>query len=253
MSQSHAHEGFVERPVPRPASSRSTCQFDRQPIEAVKVSAVLVDATPELVDSPVPTSLAGADDVTNCMSPLTQQAVLEGDLSMKEEVVAELDFCDSVVRGPTSAFLSNTDGIVVVSYPADLNGDVTISVSSRPTLLETSLSVCRPRPTLQEVSPSEWHPMAVAEVASSADLAGDVTVGVASSASSSPCDITEVASSADLVKVASSADLAEVEWFGVIMMTIFMMDSMMRARTMMIRVILVILMCMALLNRMIVS
>ena len=37
-------QGFVERPVPRTAGSRLT-QFDRQPIEAVKVFAVLVDAT----------------------------------------------------------------------------------------------------------------------------------------------------------------------------------------------------------------
>ena len=54
---------------------------------------------------------------------------------------------------------------------------------------------------------------AVAEVASSADLAGDITVGVASSAAAgvaSPTDIAEVASSADLAEVASSADLAEV-------------------------------------------
>ena len=40
----------------------------------------------------MPAGLAGADDGTNCMSPLTRQAMLEGDLSMKEEVVAELDF-----------------------------------------------------------------------------------------------------------------------------------------------------------------
>ena len=62
--------------MPRPAGSWSTQQFDRQPIEAVKLSAVLVDATPETVDSPVPAGLAGVDDGTNRMSPLTQQAVL---------------------------------------------------------------------------------------------------------------------------------------------------------------------------------
>ena len=55
--------------MPRPAGSRLTQQFDRQPIEVVKVSAVLVDATPELADSPVPADLAGADDDTNLMSP----------------------------------------------------------------------------------------------------------------------------------------------------------------------------------------
>ena len=96
---------------------------------------MLVDATPEPVDGPVPASLPGADDGTNCMSPLIRQAVLEGDLSMTEEVVAELDFCNSVVGGPTSAFLSSTDGMsspayldmtIGVSSPVDLAGDVTV-------------------------------------------------------------------------------------------------------------------------------
>ena len=59
------------------------------------------------------------------------------------------------------------------------------------TLLETSPLVCCLRPTLLEVSASEWHPRpllrlsssaVIAEVASSADLAADVTMGVASSA-----------------------------------------------------------------------
>ena len=131
------------------------------PIYAVKVSAVLVNATPDPMDSPVPTGLAGADDDTNRMSPLTQQAVLEGDLSMKEEVVAELDFCESVVGGPTSAFLSSTDGIVdfagdftvVVSSPANVSGYVTVGVSS----------------------PSDLAGDVTVGVSSPADLAGDVT------------------------------------------------------------------------------
>ena len=62
---------------------------------------MLFDAIPEPVDGPVPAGLAGADDDTNRMSPLTRQAVLEGDLSMEEEVVVQLDFCNSVIGRPT--------------------------------------------------------------------------------------------------------------------------------------------------------
>ena len=127
----------------------STRQSDRQPAEAVKVSAVLVDVTPEPVDSPVPVGLAGADGSTNCMPPLVWQVALEDDLYMKEEVVADLDFCDSVVRGPTSTFLRSADGImdpaggvtVGVSSPADLAGDVAIGVSS-PVDLAGGVTVC---------------------------------------------------------------------------------------------------------------
>ena len=50
--------------------------------------------------------------------------MLKNNLSLKKEVVADLDFCDSVVGGPTSTFLSSADGIV------DLAGDVTVGVSS---------------------------------------------------------------------------------------------------------------------------
>ena len=131
-------QGFVKRPVSQLAGSQLTRQFDRQPIEAVKVCAVLFDAIPEPVDGPVRASLAGADDDTNRMSPLTRQAVLEGDLSMEEEVVVQLNFCNSVIGGPTSAFHRCTDGIVdfaedvilVLSSPADLAGDITVGVSS---------------------------------------------------------------------------------------------------------------------------
>ena len=94
---------------------------------------MLVNVTPEPVDSPMPAGLASADGGTNHMPHLTRQAVLEDDLSMKEEVVADLDLCDSVVGGPTSTFLSSADGIVD---------------------LETSPLVCHPRPTLLETPPS---------------------------------------------------------------------------------------------------
>ena len=113
-------------------------------------------------------------------------------------------------------------------------------------LLETSLLVCCPRPTLLETSPLVCHPgrpSAVAGVATPTDLA-EVT---------SSADFAEVASSADLAGVASLADLAENVTVGVasladllvlsplvwrsmrsvmsrvvlcvIMMTIFMMDN----------------------------
>ena len=65
---------------------------------------MLVDVTPETVDSPMPAGLAGADGSTNRTPLLVQQAVLEDDLSMKEDVMAGLNFYDYVVRGPTSMF-----------------------------------------------------------------------------------------------------------------------------------------------------
>ena len=55
---------------------------------------------------------------------------------MEEEVVADLDLCDSVVGGQTSTFLRSVDGIVDfagdvtigVSSPADLAGDATVTL-----------------------------------------------------------------------------------------------------------------------------
>ena len=51
------HGGPVEWPVLRPAGSRSTQQSDGQHIGAVKVSAMLVDVTPELMEEPVPSAM----------------------------------------------------------------------------------------------------------------------------------------------------------------------------------------------------
>ena len=143
-------QGLVERPVPRLAGIRSTRQSDRQPVDTVSVSAVMVEVAPDLVDSPVPAGLAGADSGTGSTPLLVRQVAWEDDLSMEEEAVADLDICDSVVGGPTSTFLRSADMIVdlagdvtvIVSSPADLAGDVTVGVTSS----------------------------AVAEVASSADL-----------------------------------------------------------------------------------
>ena len=152
--------GLVERPVLRPAGSRSTQQSDGQHIGVVKVFAVLVDVTPELVEEPVPTGTTSDGDDTEYMSPLVWQAVLGDDLSMKEEVVPGVDCYDSVVGEPTSACLASAGrlvdlagGVTVgVTSPADLAGGVTVGVTS----------------------------LADAGVASPADLAGGVTVGVAS-------------------------------------------------------------------------
>ena len=63
---------LVERQVPQPAR-RLTRQSDRQPGDAVKVSAVMVDVTREPVYTPVPAGLAGADGSTNSTPPLARQ------------------------------------------------------------------------------------------------------------------------------------------------------------------------------------
>ena len=60
----------------RPTGSRSTRQPNGQPVEAVNVSAVLVDVSPELVGSLVPAGLAGKDGETNRTPPLLWQAAL---------------------------------------------------------------------------------------------------------------------------------------------------------------------------------
>ena len=134
-----------------------------------QVSAVMVEVTPELVES-------------------------EDDPSMEEEAVANLDFCESVVGGPTSTFLRSAEIIV------DCAGDVTVGVSSpgRPCWKRHRWCVVSGRPCCITVG-----------VSSPANLAGGVPVGVVPSAVAgvaSPDDIAEVASSAYLAEVASSAE-----------------------------------------------
>ena len=144
--------------------------------------------------------------------------------SAEKVVVADLNFCNSVVGGPTSTPLKSAglivdlaeDVTVGVSSPADLAGSVTVGVLF-PAYLAGGVGAA-PSAVAEVVSSSNIaevvHSAALAELASSADLAGDVTASVASSAISevaSSADITEVSSSADLDEVASSADLAEVE------------------------------------------
>ena len=79
----------------------STQQSDRQHIGVVKVSAVLVDVTPELVEEPVPTGSTGYDGDTEYMSPQVWQTVLGSGRSVREEAATGVDCCDSVVGGPT--------------------------------------------------------------------------------------------------------------------------------------------------------
>ena len=209
-------------------------QSDRQLVDAVKVSAEMIDMIPEPVNSHVPAGLAGANSSSNNASPLVWQLASEDDLSLEEVVVADLNFCNYVVGGPTSMFLKNTgfivdlagDVTVGVSSPVKLAGDVTISVSS-PVDLAGNITVGVSFPAdlaggvtvgvapwaVAEVASSvdiaEVAPTAdLAEVVSSTDLAGDVPAGVASSA------VTEVASSADIAEVVSSAvaDLSRICW-----------------------------------------
>ena len=202
-------------PPPR-TGRRLTQQSNRQPVDVVKVSALMIDMIPDPVGSPVPTGIAGANSSTNNNPPLVHQMASEDSLSMEEEVVADLNFCGSVVGGPTSTFLKNTglivdlagDVIVGVSSPADLAGDVTVGVSSLADLAGDVAVGVSSLADLVGVVPSAVAEVAssvnIAEVASSADLARNVTVGVILSA------VTEVASLVNIAEVASSADLAEV-------------------------------------------
>ena len=130
----------------------------------------------EPVDSPAPTGLARANSSINDTSPLIRQITSEDDFYMEEAVVADLDFCDSVVGGPTSTCLKSA-GLIV-----DLAGGVTIGVSS----------------------PADLAEDVTVGMSSLADLAGGVAIGVVFSA------VVEVASSADVAEVAFSADLADV-------------------------------------------
>ena len=138
----------VELPVPQPAHRRLTHQSDKRLLDEVKVSAVMIDVIPELVDSPVPSSLTGAMHSINNMPPLVRQMTSEDDLSADNEVVADSKCRDNVVGGPTSTSLK------IAGLNVDIAGDVTVGVSPRPTLLEMSPSLWRPRPTLLEISPS---------------------------------------------------------------------------------------------------
>ena len=178
-------------------------RVDGQHIEAVKVSAVLVDVTPELVEEPVPTGTTGDEGDTDYMSPMAWQVELGDGLSMKREVVPGVVCCDYVAGGPTSAFLDITGGFVDlaggvtsgVTSPADLAGGVTVGVTADlaggVTVGVTSLAdagvaslVDAGVACLTDAGVASLTVAGVgflsdfAEVASSADLAGNVTVSV---------------------------------------------------------------------------
>ena len=88
--------------------------------------------------------------------------------------MTDLNFCNSVVGGPTSTPLKSA-GLIV-----DLAGDVTVGVSSLAELAgDFTVGVSSPADLAGSVNVGV-APSAVAEVASSADLSGDVTVGVTS-------------------------------------------------------------------------
>ena len=97
----------------------------------------MIDVIPEPVNSPVPASFAGAHSSTNYTPSLVWHLLSDDDLSLEEVVVADLNFCNSVVGGPTSTFLKKTrlivdftgDITVGVSPPADLAGDVTVGAT----------------------------------------------------------------------------------------------------------------------------
>ena len=76
-------QGLVERPVLQPAGYRSPRPSDRQPFDAVKVAAVLIDMIPEPVDSPVPTGLACVNSSINDTSPLVWQMASEDNFYME--------------------------------------------------------------------------------------------------------------------------------------------------------------------------
>ena len=196
----------------RPAAGRHNSLIDGQYIEAVKVSAVLVNVTPGLVEEPVLIGTTGDDGDTDYMSLMVWQVLLGDDLSMKEEVVPGVDCCDSVVGGPTSAFLDSAVGFVDlaggvtigvtsladagVASPADLAGGVTVGVASpadaavasladlaggdniRVTSLANAGVASLADAGVASLADAGVSSLAVAEVASSADLAGNVTVGV---------------------------------------------------------------------------
>ena len=74
-------QGLVEPPVPQSASGRLTRLYDRQLVDMVKVSTVMIDVNPEPVDNFVPASLTRADSSTNNAPSLIRPLVLQNDPS----------------------------------------------------------------------------------------------------------------------------------------------------------------------------
>ena len=174
-------------------SHRLNYRPDRPPKGVVKASTI---ATLEPVGGTVPTGAVDATRDTGRALPWRRQKTSKEDLHTNRVILSDLadtvavgaiplaDLAGNVAIGVASP--ANLAGIVTagVASSADLAGDATVGVASSADLAGDA--------TVGVVSP------AVAEVASSADLAGVV----------SSADIAEVASSADLAEVVSSADLA---------------------------------------------
>ena len=140
-------QGLVEQPVFRQAGSRSTQQSDGQHSEVVKVSAILVDVTPEPVEEPVPTGPTGDDGDNDYMSPMVWQAASGDGLSMKEEVVPDLaggvtigvtsladagvaSLADAGVASLADAGVASLADLAEVVSSADLARNVTVDVTS---------------------------------------------------------------------------------------------------------------------------
>ena len=79
----------------------TTGQSGQPSVEVVKVSSVLVDVTLHLVDIPAPAGEDAADGGAGDRPPFVRQAAW-----------ADLDFCDSMVGGPTFVFLDGAEGIM---------------------------------------------------------------------------------------------------------------------------------------------
>ena len=145
---------------------------------------MLVDVTRVHVDQPVstvPETDSDDADVAGA-SWLDRPVELESGLSRRGEVVASVNCCDIVVGGPVSASLSGADRGV------DFAGCVAVSVAFPAVLVTIGVA------SLADV-----------EVASSAYLAGGVTIGVTSPA------IAGVASPA-VAGVASLAEAGGCPW-----------------------------------------
>ena len=69
---------------------------------AVKLSALMIDVIPELVDIPVATGFTGAKKSTRNAPPLVRQMTSEDFLSADEKVMDGQEFRDTFFHGPTS-------------------------------------------------------------------------------------------------------------------------------------------------------
>ena len=176
--------------------------MDRKQGGAVKVSALAINVIPELVDVPVPTGFVGAKRGTRDMLPLLGLRTSKDELSANEGIV--FNPTGDVTSGVASSADLAGDVTVSVASSADLAGVITVGVASSADLAGDVTVGVGPRPTLLEISPSVWRPRAylagdvAVGVASSVNLAGDVTVGVASSADLAGVVTIGVVPSADL-------------------------------------------------------